>query len=81
MLFSALGRGYKPGAGREPSMKGLVGGTYVKVEKNNMLFLLLLLPSSLVLAVFMRCRRQLEGESPAQEDRLDYAIMHSSKQC
>lgn len=62
-------------------MKGLVGGTYVKVEKNNMLFLLLLLPSSLVLAVFMRCRRQLEGESPAQEDRLDYGIMHSSKQC
>lgn len=53
-------------------MKGLVGGTYVKVEKNDMLFLLFLLPSSLGLAIFMRCRRQLEGESPAQEDRLDY---------
>lgn len=53
-------------------MKGLMGGTYVKVEKNYMLFLLFLLPGSLGLAIFMRCRRQLEGKSPDQEDRLDY---------
>ena len=50
-------------------MNGLAGGTHVKVP------FLLSCPQALHSALLRRCGRQIEGDSPAQGDRLDSKML------